>query len=345
MPTIISGLTPVRVQHAGLDGRRGDDQHAGHRQEGEARGERREAEVLLQEVGEKQKHAEDARAGERDRRCRRRRARGPRRCAAAATDVRRVARSARTRPAARAGDERDDRRRRAPRMGLGVGESVHEREQPADAGQDARDVDARPVGIGVVDSSRSATIAVGTAITRLTYRHQRHDSTWVSAPPSTSPTDAPPPAIAPKIPNALARSGRPGEGDRQQRQRRGREQRAERPLQRPRGDEHAEGLRQAAERRGQRKARQPRDERPLAAEQITELAAQQQQTAERQRVGGDDPLAARRSRNAAPAGPRAARWSRSSRRAPPSAARRRAARARPSDLVQRPPARRVRSGC
>ncbi len=56
-------------------------------------------------------------------------------------------------------------------------------------------------------SRRSATIAVGTAIARLTYRHHRHDRAWVSAPPSSSPRDAPPPAIAPKIPNALGRSG------------------------------------------------------------------------------------------------------------------------------------------
>ena len=56
---------------------------------------------------------------------------------------------------------------------------------------------------------RSAKIAVGTAITRLTYRHQRQERNWVSAPPSTRPTDAPPPAMAPKIPNALARSGEP----------------------------------------------------------------------------------------------------------------------------------------
>src|SRR3982074_2499441 len=50
-------------------------------------------------------------------------------------------------------------------------------------------------------------IVVGTAITRLTYRHQRQDKTWVSAPPSINPSEAAPPAIAPKIPNAVGRSG------------------------------------------------------------------------------------------------------------------------------------------
>ena len=42
---------------------------------------------------------------------------------------------------------------------------------------------------------------------RFTYRHQRQDSVSVSTPPSSSPTEAPPPAMAPKMPNALARSG------------------------------------------------------------------------------------------------------------------------------------------
>src|SRR5215471_14617994 len=56
---------------------------------------------------------------------------------------------------------------------------------------------------------RNATIVVGTAITRLTYRHQRQDKSCVSAPPSISPSEAPPPAIAPKIPNAVGRSPDP----------------------------------------------------------------------------------------------------------------------------------------
>src|SRR6202020_1681483 len=42
---------------------------------------------------------------------------------------------------------------------------------------------------------------------RLTYRHQRHDAACVSAPPRITPTEAPPPAIAPKMPNAFGRSG------------------------------------------------------------------------------------------------------------------------------------------
>ena len=58
-------------------------------------------------------------------------------------------------------------------------------------------------------SRRNATIAAGTAMIRFTKRHQRHESTWVRSPPRIRPTEAPPPAIAPKIPNALGRSGDP----------------------------------------------------------------------------------------------------------------------------------------
>ena len=86
--------------------------------------------------------------------------------------------------------------------------------------------------------------------------------------------------------------GRPLERHRQQPQRRGCEQRAECPLERSGGHEHAEGLGQPADRRGDREPDQAGDQGPLAPEQITELAAQQQEAAERQRVGGDDPLPA-----------------------------------------------------
>ena len=55
----------------------------------------------------------------------------------------------------------------------------------------------------------------------------------MSRPPSSRPTDAPAVATAAKMPNAFARSGRVRERDGEQRQRRRREQRAERALQRP----------------------------------------------------------------------------------------------------------------
>src|SRR3954451_5959117 len=52
----------------------------------------------------------------------------------------------------------------------------------------------------------NAPIAVGIAMNRFTYRHHRHESHSVRMPPSSSPNAAPPPAMAPKMPNALARS-------------------------------------------------------------------------------------------------------------------------------------------
>ena len=55
--------------------------------------------------------------------------------------------------------------------------------------------------------SRSAKNTAGMAMSRLTYRHQRQESTSVSRPPSIRPTDAPAVATAEKMPNAFARSG------------------------------------------------------------------------------------------------------------------------------------------
>ena len=82
-----------------------------------------------------------------------------------------------------------------------------------------------------------------------------------------------------------------GERRRQQRERGGREQRAENALKCPGGDEHVEALRGAAERRRAREADQAGDERPFAPEQVGDPAAEQQQRPERERVGGDHPLA------------------------------------------------------
>ena len=56
-------------------------------------------------------------------------------------------------------------------------------------------------------------------------------------------------------------------------------------------DEQLEALRGAAERGCTGEAEQAGDERPLAAEEVGDPAAEQQQAAERERVGGDDPLA------------------------------------------------------
>src|SRR6476660_6170885 len=122
-------------------------------------------------------------------------------------------------------------------------------------------------GAAWLTSRRKATIVVGRAITRLTYRHQRQDKSWVSAPPSINPSDAAPPAIAPKIPNAVGRSGDPWKVTVSNPS-------AERALKRSGGHEHAEGLGQPADRRGHREPDQAGDQGPLEPEQITELSAQ-----------------------------------------------------------------------
>ena len=111
-------------------------------------------------------------------------------------------------------------------------------------------------------------------------------------PPSSRPIAPPPPAMAPKMPNALPRSGGSVKVVVSSDERRGREQRAEDALQRAGADEDAEALRGAADRRGDGEAEQAGDEHALAAEEVAEATAEQQQAAEGQGVGGDDPLAA-----------------------------------------------------
>ena len=113
-------LDPGVLDHAGLHGGRRDDENAGQGEERQSGGERREAELLLQEVGEKQKNGKDARGGERDRGV----------CAATRPvpdDVQRQQRMLcpaldqhERRQEHGAGGERHDRRRRRPRVSLGV---------------------------------------------------------------------------------------------------------------------------------------------------------------------------------------------------------------------------------
>ncbi len=117
------------LDHPGLDGGRGDHQKAGHGEEPQSGGERRKAELLLQEVGEKQKYGEDGRSREQDRGVRA--ATGPvpddvqgqQRMLGSALDQHERGQEH------GAGDERDDRRRGTPRVGLGVREPVDQREE------------------------------------------------------------------------------------------------------------------------------------------------------------------------------------------------------------------------
>ena len=124
-----------------------------------------------------------------------------------------------------------------------------------------------------------------------TYRHQRQSSTSVSTPPSSRPTRAAGAGDRAEDAERLGALGGLGERRGQQRERGGREQRAEHALQGAGADEQAEALRGAAERGCAGEAEQAGDEGPLAAEQVADAAAEQQQAAEGQRVGRDDPLA------------------------------------------------------
>ena len=88
----------------------------------------------------------------------------------------------------------------------------------------------------------------------------------------------------------LAAVLRPGERGGQQRQRRRHQQRRERALAGPRGHQHGEVDRRAADGRHPGEAGQAGQERDLPAQQVGQPAAGQQQAAERQGVGGDHPL-------------------------------------------------------
>ena len=125
-----------------------DDDRCGHRQEGEAGSERREAESLLQVEGEEQEHPEDARHRERDR--------GIGAAAGAVPDD--VQRQQRMRRAALDQDEG------ASSTTLATSETIvsgalqewvsalenaeHQREQPGRGGQRAREVDPGSVRVG-----------------------------------------------------------------------------------------------------------------------------------------------------------------------------------------------------
>ncbi len=269
------------------------DDRRRHRQVGQAGLDRREALGLLQVVGEEQEDREH------------RHARDPDREVGAAADAvgddperQQRVRDARLDEHERGeqhhgGASADDRHRVTPGVHLGVREAVDQREQPRRGEQRCpRGPAAGARAARTLSKQPAGGDAAG----------HREQEVHVQAPAPDEPLGedaaeqqarraAPPPAIAPKMPNALPRSCRVGERDGEQCERRRREQRSEDALRRARGDEHAEGPGGTADRGGDGEAEQAADERPLAPEQVAEPAAEQQQRAERQRVGGDDPLA------------------------------------------------------
>ena len=89
-----------------------------------------------------------------------------------------------------------------------LGEAVDQREHPGRpehrAGHvEARRRDERSPGR---EQGHRAEEGESRAMGMLTYRHQRQFRYWVRKPPRSSPTAAPAPMMAPKMPNALLRS-------------------------------------------------------------------------------------------------------------------------------------------
>ena len=85
----------------------------------------------------------------------------------------------------------------------------------------------------------------------------------------------------------------PGECRRDDRERRGGDEGAAEPLERPAGDQHSGRLREAVEQRGGAEHDDPGREQPLTTEQVGRAAAEQQEAAEDERVRVDDPLEVR----------------------------------------------------
>ena len=97
---------------------------------------------------------------------------------------------------------------------LVIVESIVGEQQLAEADDVARyekyvapDTSSRwPPRVGFRVSNTTAAASASPAKNKFTYRVHRQDRYSVSAPPSSSPTAAPAPAIAPNTPNALPRS-------------------------------------------------------------------------------------------------------------------------------------------
>ena len=173
---------------------------------------------------------------------------------------------------------------------LGVREAVDDGEQAARGGQHAGQVEARAVGVRRVGDERDRADGGRDREGEVDVHREApgevlgEDAAEQQADRAAGTGDG-----AEDAERACAvAAGR--ERRRQQRERGGREQRAEDALHGAGADEHLEALRCAADGGRGGEAEQAGDERPLAAEEVAELAAQQQQAAEGERVGRHDPL-------------------------------------------------------
>ena len=194
----------------------------------------------------------------------------------------------------------------------------------------AMSIRARSGGL-LLTSRRNATIVVGTAITRLTYRHHRHESTCVRIPPSSSPTAPAPPATAPKIPNAFGQSSVPANVTVRSDSAAGASSAPNTPCvaraatSRP-NDCASPPTADAAE-----NPTNPAINAHLRPNRSPTLPPDQQQAPECQRIRGHDPLPALIRKPKRPAAPKATQPSRSSRPTQPSTARHSTTQAPPTD--------------
>ena len=291
MPATSSGRGPTRRTSTALDTTAVLITVTVERQEGQAGLDRREAAGALEEVGEEEERGEQRDVGQPERQVRARA-----RAVAQDADREERVRHARLdrgerRQQHRARAEHDERHGIAPGVRLGVREAVDEPEQAGRRRGGAEQVEPPPVPVDVPGEQPRGG-------------HRRRDGeqqVHVQAPApgeplgeraaEQQPDGGPAAGDGAEDAERLPALGRLGERRGEERERGGREQRAEDALRGAGGDEHAERAGGASYGRGGGEAEQPGDERPLAAEEVAEAPAEQQERAEGERVGRDDPLA------------------------------------------------------
>ena len=142
------------------------------------------------------------------------------------------------------------------------------------------------------DSGTYFRAATNTAIPTgmLTKKIHGHERASTRIPPTTRPTAPPPTAIAAHTLIAFARSGALGERRRDDRERRGSDERGAETLQTAADDEDLRARREPVQERGDREDHDADEEDPLAADEVAGAPAEQQEAAEDERVRVDDPL-------------------------------------------------------
>ena len=282
------GAQPRHQHDVAHVGHHADDHH--HREQGDARLDRRVPQGHLHVVDEEQEDAEDAGPGDQH---------GEVSAAAVAVEDD-PGRQQRVRGARLPGREHDEqrdagreeahRRGRVPAVRRGVGEAVDQAEHPARHRCHARDVQpgARRLGLPAQQQRASGD------------PDRREEQVDIQAPPPRQvggqrAAEQQPEARAAGRDRAVDAEGlgpflHVGERRGQQRQGGRRQQRGEDPLAGTRRHQHGEAVRGAADGGGDREPGQPGQEGRLAADQVGQPPAEQQQATERQCVRGHDPL-------------------------------------------------------